>query len=374
MSTILILDDRSTNRKILAQLAHSVEPGIGVESFGFPKSAIERCREQPPDLVFTDYNMPEMNGAEFTAAFRALPGCADVPVIVVTAYEDRALRYRALEAGATDFLQSPVDHHEFVVRARNFLALRRHALAREQAERASEAKTAFLANMSHELRTPLNAIIGFAEMMGAELLGPLGHKKYKEYATDIVRSADHLRDTIQNVLDIARLEQGTYAIEERKLVSLPPLVHAAEKRVRADAEQGKVRIRVAVPADLGQVVGEQAALGRVVANLLSNAVKFTPPGGTVEVTGVTVNDGVELAFRDTGIGMTAAEIAHAVNRFSQISDDPLRKRYQGAGLGLPIAIGIVEAHGGRLAIESETGKGTVVRVRFPLARAVLRAA
>ena len=96
MATILILDDRNTNRKILAQLAMSVEPGVAVRACASGEEAIGAAKEKAPDLVFSDFNMPGMNGAEFVAAFRKLEGCIDVPVIVVTAYEDREHRYRAL--------------------------------------------------------------------------------------------------------------------------------------------------------------------------------------------------------------------------------------------------------------------------------------
>ena len=111
MASILILDDRNTNRKILTQLALSVEQGVAVRAVASGPEGLDAAKQAAPDLVFSDFNMPGMNGAEFVSAFRKLPGCVDVPVIVVTAYEDREHRYRALEAGATDFLASPVYHH-----------------------------------------------------------------------------------------------------------------------------------------------------------------------------------------------------------------------------------------------------------------------
>ena len=364
--TILILDDRNTNRRILARLAASVEPGIGVQGFAQPERALEHCRVAPPDLVFTDFNMPGMNGAEFIAAFRGLPGCIDVPVIVVTAYEDRDHRYRALEAGATDFLSSPVDHREFVVRARNFLSLRRQRIAREQAERANAAKTAFVANMSHELRTPLNAIVGFAEMIEAEILGPLGTPKYKQYAHDIATSARHLRDVIQNVLDVARIEQGALDLE-RLRVPVRDVLTAAQRMAAPQAEQARVSVQVLDPGPALAVTGDRTKLIQMVLNLVANSVKFTVAGGRVDLSAAAVPEGVELRVADTGIGMSAAEIDVAKTRFGQVSSDPLRKRYQGAGLGLPIAIGIAAVHGGRLEIESEKGRGTAVRIVLPAA-------
>lgn len=128
MSLIVIVDDRITNRNIFAKLATSIEEGVAVRSFGDPAEALEWLKDNTPDVVVTDYKMPKMDGAEFVRRFRQLPDCADIPTIVITVYEERSHRINALEAGATDFLQSPVDHHEFLTRARNLLQLRKQQL------------------------------------------------------------------------------------------------------------------------------------------------------------------------------------------------------------------------------------------------------
>ena len=129
MPLVMILDDRVTNRNIFAKLAASIAEEVRVETYADPVAALSRDAGRPvPDLVITDFKMPHMNGAEFTRRFRALPGCEDVPVIAITVYEERSFRLAALEAGATDFLLSPVDHAEFVTRARNLLRLREQSL------------------------------------------------------------------------------------------------------------------------------------------------------------------------------------------------------------------------------------------------------
>ena len=125
MADIVIVDDRVTNRNILVRLAGSLEDGIAVHAFGAPEDALAWLVEHTPDLIITDYKMPRMDGDQFIRRVREMPLLGDVPVIVVTVYEDRDFRYRALEAGATDFLLSPVDHHEFRARARNLLTLRK---------------------------------------------------------------------------------------------------------------------------------------------------------------------------------------------------------------------------------------------------------
>ena len=125
MPLIAILDDRLTNRNIYARLATSLEEGTEVVTFDDPRSALDWLGRNATDLVITDFKMPHLDGAAFTRRFRTISGCLDVPVVVITAYDDRSYRLQALEAGATDFLQSPVDHAEFVTRGRNLLRMHR---------------------------------------------------------------------------------------------------------------------------------------------------------------------------------------------------------------------------------------------------------
>ena len=125
---VLVLDDQFTGRKILEELVASAEPEVTVESFSNPYEALEHAQRSVPDLVLTDYKMPIMDGVEFTRRFRQIVGCADVPLVVVTVVSERRVRYQALEAGATDFLTRPVDHHECQARCRNLITLRRQQM------------------------------------------------------------------------------------------------------------------------------------------------------------------------------------------------------------------------------------------------------
>jgi diguanylate cyclase (GGDEF)-like protein/PAS domain S-box-containing protein len=128
MSTIIIVDDQPVNRTIYAKIASSICDDVRTRTFGDPREALEVLAGIAPDLIVTDYKMPGLNGASFIRRVRAEPGLADVPIIVITVFEDKAFRLRALDAGATDFLLSPVDHREFVTRARNLLKLRKQQM------------------------------------------------------------------------------------------------------------------------------------------------------------------------------------------------------------------------------------------------------
>src|SRR5450759_2166570 len=128
MPLVVILDDVATNRKVFAELAASIESGVTVRSFGDPAKTRAWLEHNTPDRIVTDFKMPVMDGAEFIRRFRTQPNGAEIPVIVITIYEEREFRLRALEAGATDFLNSPIDHQEFVTRARNLLKLRKQQI------------------------------------------------------------------------------------------------------------------------------------------------------------------------------------------------------------------------------------------------------
>jgi len=243
--------------------------------------------------------------------------------------------------------------------------------AKEVAELANRTKTEFLANMSHELRTPLNAIIGFSQVMAAEMMGPIGTPKYISYARDIASSAEHLLGIINDILDVSKLEAGKLELFE-ETVEVGKAVRDLLLLVEERAREGGVRIETVIEDDLPSLRADARKLKQILLNILTNAVKFSHPGSTVRIEARLVRNRITLAVIDQGIGMSPDEVRTAVTRFGQVAS-AWSRRQAGTGLGLPLAIGLTELHGGEIHIDSEKNVGTTVTVSFPEERTVLRA-
>jgi PAS domain S-box-containing protein len=238
--------------------------------------------------------------------------------------------------------------------------------ALRQAEIANKMKAAFLAAMSHELKTPLNAVLGFSEIIRDEVLGPVGHDMYRDYAGDIHKSGTRLLSVINDVLDVSRLEGGLLTLDARP-ENILDVVEGAIKQARAITHDGR-RIEIDVPADMPSLLVDPRRLSQAIGNILANALKFTPESGEVRFAAQIAADGtVLLSVEDTGIGMEQETIAAALEPFRQL-DGSLARRFEGAGLGLSIAKALAELHGGALSVKSAVGEGTIVTIALPASR------
>jgi len=233
-------------------------------------------------------------------------------------------------------------------------------------ERASQMKSEFLATMSHELRTPLNAIIGFAEVLGEGLVGELSAQQ-REHIGDIQGSGEHLLALINDILDLSKVEAGRMELDP-ELLELRPLLDNALSMVKEKALTNRLRLTLEVEDEPPALWADARKLKQILYNLLSNAVKFTGAGGVVTLRArrIAGPDGeeLELAVADTGIGISEEDQARLFQPFVQI-DSSISRNYQGTGLGLAMVKRLAELHGGRVALASQTGKGSIFTVWLP---------
>ena len=243
---------------------------------------------------------------------------------------------------------------------------------KELAESANRAKSEFLANMSHELRTPLNAIIGFSEILRHELYGPLGDKRYRQYAADIHGSGAHLLEIINDILDLSKAEATGFELYE-EATDIAGLIQGCIGMMAQRAQEGGIKVELILPETLPRLTADARKLKQVMLNLLSNAIKFTPEDGNVRVSVARLPEGLRLEVSDTGIGIAPQDIPTVLAPFGQI-DNAFSRSHSGTGLGLPLSKRFVEAHGGQLQIISALGEGTTVRIDLPRSRLIEQAA
>jgi len=236
--------------------------------------------------------------------------------------------------------------------------------AKDEAEASNRAKSRFIANMSHELRTPLNAIIGFSEMMMGEIFGPLGNDRYADYAKHIKESGEHLRDVINDVLDMSKIEAGRFDLELEQ-VSLPLIIESVLKTVSVTARKNKVVLDIDLPRTLPHLTADRRAIKQILLNLLANAIKFTPAEGSV-MTAVR-SDGPQMIIeiRDTGVGIAEDDLALLGQPYQQAASAKSSPEV-GTGLGLALVKAFADLHSGQVHIQSQLGEGTTVTVILPL--------
>jgi PAS domain S-box-containing protein len=234
---------------------------------------------------------------------------------------------------------------------------------------ASRLKSEFLASMSHELRTPLNAIIGFSEALNDGLLGQLTAGQL-EYSTEVYQSGRHLLSLINDILDLSKIEAGKMELDV-ELVELTSLIGNALTIMKERAAKGGVTMTQSIAPGITTLDADGRKLRQIIYNFLSNAVKFTPSGGSVRIEVTRVEEQVEFAVVDSGIGISPEEQSRLFRPFEQL-DGGIARKFEGTGLGLVIVKNLAELHGGTIGVESAVGKGSRFWVRLPATRSDAR--
>ena len=372
MSKILFVDDEDDLETMLKQRFRK-ELANDEYEFEFARNgaeALEKLKDPDAiDVVFTDINMPVMDGITFLSHLNKKKDLI-TQAIVVSAYGDMENIRKAMNEGAIDFITKPIDFHDLEVTMAKSLEMAKAnrrskvieerlkvaLVEKEKAEQSRKFKQQFLANMSHEIRTPLNAIAGMTELLIDSELDP----KQKKYLSAIRHSSHNLVSLVNDILDISKIEAGRIEIENSPF-SLAQTIEGIYDLFSLKAKEKGLDLSIHFDAGIPEaVLGDSVRLNQVLINLAGNAIKFTPSGSvavscTVEKSSATSIE-VQFSVKDSGIGIRKEKQKVIFEVFSQEGLDTTRK-FGGTGLGLTISQQLVELMGGKLQVQSSPGDG-----------------
>ncbi len=400
--TILIVDDEPVSRELLNMILS--RQGYTLISASDGEECLEQAAIYRPDLILLDVMLPGMSGFEVCQRLRSDAVLAEVPVILITALDDRASRLQGIEAGADDFISKPVDRLELRKRVQTITRLDRYRqllIEREQRQQAEEEihrrnqelallkeaerlKDQFVSNVSHELRTPLSVITLLSGNLDT-LYERLDDEQRRAMIRDIRTHARALNELISDVLELSRIDSKTISLQQEPL-NLARLVREEVEEQCPLAQSRSQVLGCSGPEEL-LVCGNRGQLRQVVRNLINNALKYTPEKGQIQCEcalcvvpipaderelaadgwpgRAALADGQWAAVRvcDTGIGIHQDELHYLFERFYRVQT---QTSIPGTGLGLSIAHDLVHMHGGQIAVASAPGQGSIFVFYLPL--------
>ena len=359
---VLVVDDQDTNRHLLRDLLEAqghevIEALEGVE-------ALQRVAELAPDVVLLDIGLPGMDGFEVCRRLKADPATAPIPVLLVTGLSQRDQRLLGFGAGANDYITKPIDQSDLTLRVRNAIRMRQLYLEVEeqyrQLEQIERLRDGLVHMIVHDLRSPLAGIRAYLDLLKLD-----GADKLDAELTESIDAARkvavEMTDMVSDLLDVSRMEAGKMPLELAR-ASVDVLARDA---VAAAGAASHVQMRVDTPANRLRLVCDSGIIRRVIANLVGNAVKFTPALGQITVIVHGDEAEVRVSVVDTGPGIPPEYHQKVFEKYGQVEAARHGAKHS-SGLGLTFCKYAVEAHGGRIGLESGVGKGSTFWIALPV--------
>jgi signal transduction histidine kinase len=355
----LLVDDVEENLLALEAVLRGDDREIYTATSG--TKALELLVVHDFALALIDIHMPAMEGFELAELMRGTERSKHIPIIFIAAqsHNEPLPIFRGYESGAVDVLFEPVKSQILRQKAEVFFELHRQ---REQLRQAVQARDDVLAIVSHDMRTPLSVVHTTTSM----LLNPkyqLTPEQIREQHERIRRNVDLMNRMIGDLMDMVSLRSGKLSITPKPLV-VNDVLRESVTAYESPAREKGISLAYDAGADILHVDADRARLMQLFQNLIGNAVKFCKPGGSVGVISRTQSSNAEIEIADTGPGIAAEDLPHIFDPYFSASRKHEKK---GTGLGLYIAKGIVDAHGGQIRCNSEPGVGTTFSVTLPLA-------
>jgi two-component system sensor histidine kinase/response regulator len=355
---ILVVDDQPANLQIvgsaLGNLGHEIIPAED------GPTALKRVALRLPDLILLDLLMPGMDGCEVCVQLKANPAWQNIPVIFLSAADDKDLIVRALDSGGVDYITKPFNQAELISRVRTQLVLK---AARDQLRQLAEDKDELLGILAHDLKNYLGGMNVSAGLLYRQM-SRFNDDRVTQLAENIFRTSAQSLAFVKEFLANAAVDHGVSF--KPAAINLSEVAAATARQYEEAAQQKKITIQTDLPHASIMALADSSALDQVLDNLVSNALKFSPPGKRVFLTVRPVNQHVECVVRDEGPGFSADDKARMFRRYGRLSARPTGGE-PSTGLGLSIVRKLVLGMGGQLSCESTDGHGAtfIIRLRRP---------